>query len=171
MSKPKHNGPYPVPPEVRFWKHVAKRGRGDCWEWTGAKGPPPNAYGFLLRGTVGGKQRFVRAHRLSWEIANGPVPDGASILHTCDNQGCVNPEHLYAGTQQQNVRDRAVRKRGREQRQWGAGNTNAKLTGQDVELIRKLCASGKSQAAVAELFGVKQQQVSRIVRGVSRSKG
>lgn len=164
-------GPRPTPPEVRFWKHVEKRGRHDCWEWTGAKFPSPNAYGFLSVGIVDGKQRFIRAHRLSWEIANGPLPDGACVLHTCDNQGCVNPAHLYAGTQQQNVKDRADRKRGREQRQWGAENTNAKLSEQDVQLIKQLCSSGKSQTAVAALFGVKQPQVSRIVRGKTRTKG
>ena len=171
MSKRKHNGPYPTPPEIRFWKHVEKRGRGDCWEWAGAKYQPPNAYGFLLFKAVDGKQKFVRAHRLSWEIANGPVPDGLNILHKCDNQGCVNPAHLYAGTQQRNVQDRADRKRGREQRQWGADNTNAKLSEQDVKFIRELCAGGKTQAAVAALFGVGQPQISRIVRSVNRSKG
>lgn len=126
-----------------------------------------NGYGFLSGTPVDGKPRWIKAHRLSWEMANGPIPPGGSILHHCDNPACVNPAHLYCGTQQENVRDRAERKRGREQRQRGANNTNAKLTAPKVEAIRVLVAGGMSQTEVARMFGMSQPQVSRIVRRAS----
>lgn len=90
-------------PAVRFFAKVAK---GDgCWLWTGAT--HRNGYGsFKLRG---GRQ--VRAHRFSWELARGPVPDGLSVLHRCDNRRCVRPEHLFVGTQRENLSDMVAKGR------------------------------------------------------------
>jgi hypothetical protein len=161
----KRNGPIPLPPAARFWKHVAVAEPDACWEWTGAKYPPPNAYGFMSAGVFYGAKKFVKAHRVSWEIANGPVPDGLNILHKCDNQGCVNPAHLYAGTQQQNVRDRAVRRRGKEHRQNGSANDNAKLTDAQIVAVRELRKAGQSQMDISRMFGMSQSQISKILNG------
>jgi len=106
----------------------------------------------------------VRAHRLSWEIHNGKVPDGLSVLHDCDNPSCVNPGHLYVGTQQQNVLDRAIRRRGKEHRQTGRKNDNAKLTENDVRAIVAMIKAGKSQMVVATTFGIAQSYVSKLAR-------
>lgn len=82
--------------EARFWPKVEK-GPG-CWEWIGSK-----ARG---HGKLGVKGRTVYAHRISYELMNGPIPDGLEIDHMCHNRGCVNPEHLRAVTSKQNNENR-----------------------------------------------------------------
>jgi hypothetical protein len=109
--------------------------------------------------------RFARAHRISYEIHYGPIPSGKHVLHHCDNPSCVNPAHLYCGSPKENARDRAERKRGREHRQHGEENKNAKLTEAKVRAI--IGALGevprRSQADIAAEFGISQPQVSRIM--------
>jgi len=95
-------GVYPRSPRPlanRFWPKVRK---GDeCWEWIGARGA--RGYGKMTAGPRG--SGHVRAHRVSWELAFGPVPDGLWVLHTCDNPPCVRPDHLWLGTRLDNMRD------------------------------------------------------------------
>ena len=83
-----------------FWDYVVKRHEQGCWTWTAPR----------LRGGYGLWGRKL-AHRQSWELANGPIPDGLWILHHCDNKPCVNPGHLYAGTRMDNTRDAVDRGR------------------------------------------------------------
>ncbi len=154
-----------TPVAERFWKKVAKRGPNDCWLWTGAI--ELSGYGKLYAGRSDrGISLFVGAHRLSWEIANGrSVPDGLHVLHSCDIPLCVNPAHLRAGSNTDNVGDRSQRRRGKEHRQRGEANDNAKLTEVQVrEIIAELRRlPRRSQAAIAADFGIKQPQVSRIM--------
>lgn len=82
----------------RFWESVPIVGDG-CWEWTGSTS---DGYGVIWHSE---KRRQVGAHRLSWEIHHGPIPDGAWVLHNCDNPSCVRPEHLFLGTPGDNVDD------------------------------------------------------------------
>lgn len=152
-------------PAERFWPKVDVAGPDDCWEWQGARFP--SGYGFIHAGALyTSNKRFVKAHRLSWEIHNGPLPPGANVLHHCDNPPCVNPAHLYMGTRADNARDRGQRMRGREHRQRGESNRNARLTEADVRAIiaelQKL--PRRSQTSIAAQFGIKQAQVSRIMR-------
>lgn len=87
----------------RFWSHVDTS--GECWLWT-AYTNPRNGYGqFRVGGEVRDKWKAVQAHVFSWEIANGPVPDGLKVLHSCDTPACVRPLHLFLGTQSDNMRD------------------------------------------------------------------
>ena len=103
-----------TPQAARFWEKVDKKGPTECWVWTGAgvSRLPRRNYGLAHKpGTNRGK---VRAHRVSWEMHNGPIPDGLNVLHTCDNPPCVNPAHLFVGTQRDNVRDMYAKGRGRK---------------------------------------------------------
>lgn len=107
------------PIEDRFWDKVIKHDEG-CWEWTGK--PDRNGYGELTGGRYAERNLHrVRANRLSWEIHNGPIPEGLWVLHTCDNPPCTNPAHLYLGTVVDNVRDRTVRRRMPTQRRTHCG--------------------------------------------------
>jgi hypothetical protein len=94
-----------VPIETRLWEKVQKEPNGGCWLWTG--GTTNGGYGVIGVG----RGRLHRAHRISWEIANGPIPDGLKVLHRCDNPPCVNPAHLFLGTQVDNMRDCAAKGR------------------------------------------------------------
>lgn len=87
-----------------FWDQV--RASGDCWNWTGRR--YSNGYGYVQGYSF--TEKF--AHRLSWTMANGPIPGGMWVLHHCDNPPCVNPEHLYIGTAKDNAQDRERRGRG-----------------------------------------------------------
>ena len=93
-----------VPPEIRFWNYVNKT--EGCWLWTGACAS--RGYGHL----VIKKPRYTTAHRLSWEIHNGPIPKGLWVLHHCDTPACVRPDHLFLGTRADNEHDRTMKGRG-----------------------------------------------------------
>ena len=88
--------------EERFWEKVDKS--GECWKWTAATTKFGHGICFV-------KGEQVSAHRISYEWAYGPIPDGLSVLHHCDNPACINPEHLFLGTQTDNMRD--MRDKGR----------------------------------------------------------
>jgi hypothetical protein len=143
------------------WEKVDVRGPDECWPWTGARFV--QGYGKLVR-----TGRTLRASRVIFELAKGPIPKGLNVLHTCDNPPCCNPAHLYAGTKRDNARDRADRGRGRENRQSGEKNTNAALCERDVVSIERLARGGRmSQMTIAQAFGVSQQTVSRIANHVT----
>ena len=93
-----------TPVSERFWTKVEKS--DGCWKWLGAK---TSGYGYLSAGGRG--SGVVRAHRLSYEIHHGPIPDGLLVRHKCDNPECVNPEHLEVGTHADNTMDMMLRKR------------------------------------------------------------
>jgi hypothetical protein len=151
---------------ARFWAKVAVAGGDECWPWVGTC--ELAGYGVMWRsGGRGGEPRKVwKAHRLSWEIHHGPIPAGRNVLHHCDNPPCVNPAHLYVGSRADNARDRAERRRGKEHRQQGASNDNAKLTD---DLVRQIIVElqrlpRRPQSDIAREFGISQPQVSRIMR-------
>lgn len=122
-----------------------------CIEWQGAR--DKNGYGTLRSGG-----RDHKAHRLAYENANGAIPDGRLVCHSCDNPACCNPAHLFLGTSADNTRDMVTK--GRSLR--GSRSHNAKLTESDIPKIRALLASGISQQAIGSAFGVVQTVISRI---------
>lgn len=129
-----------------------------CWEVQGYQNPH-NGY-VLLCESVGDRKRFVKAHRLAYELAYGPIPEGLVVMHTCDNPRCVNPAHLKADTQAANIHD-ALHK----------GRYNAfgrqKLNADRVREIRALWARGMRQRDIAAKFGIRRHSVSGIVHNKS----
>lgn len=87
----------------QFWSKVEKRG-ADCWLWTRYR----DEHGYGRTWFDGG---HITAHRLAYILTHGEIPDGAHILHSCDNPPCVNPAHLRAGTRSDNMRDKVARGR------------------------------------------------------------
>jgi len=154
--------------KARFWSKVDKKCVNECWEWIGCKA---QGYGRIK---VYGKLR--QASHVSWILARGPIPQGKSILHRCDNPPCVNPKHLFVGTQKDNVKD-MIRK-GREN--WATGDRNgarthpekvlrgegvgtSKLNKEDVIKIQERYLTGESQRSIAKDFKVCHQHISVIV--------
>lgn len=158
-------GPRPTPPSERLWSKVDQRAPDECWPWTGAV--DGFGYGFMHGGPFYDDMRWVKAHRIAWEVANDQrVPEGGNVLHHCDNPPCCNPAHLYLGTLKDNAEDRTRRKRGKENRQRGEDNDNAKLKEVDVRaiIVELQRLPRRSQTSIAAQFGVSQPQVSRIMR-------
>jgi hypothetical protein len=92
--------------EDRFLEKIGEPDKHGCWPWTATKNN--KGYGMMADKT-GIKMRL--AHRISWELVYGPIPEGLLVLHHCDNPGCVNPAHLFLGTQQDNMQDMARKER------------------------------------------------------------
>ncbi len=146
----------------RFWEKVDKS--DGCWEWNA--GLTTGYGGFKLNG------KRVLAHRMSWLITNGSIPSGMNVLHKCGNRKCVNPEHLYIGTQVDNVADamkagthhvppkgychpHLIRK--------GAEHSNAKLDDSNVREIRLLRQDGMSCRELGRVYGVDHSVISEVV--------
>lgn len=139
-------------PAKRFWEKVVKH-PGGCWEWQAVT---HRGYG-LFRLKHGAP--MLRAHRVSYEWAYGPVPLGMYVLHACDNKRCVNPAHLRAGTQRMNMQD--ARERGLLLR--GEAKASAKLTESDVAEIRMRAQRGESMNSLSRAFGVSGPTIQSIV--------
>lgn len=121
---------------------------GGCWEWTGSTNP--SGYGEL--GLGGRHEGLVAAHRLSWELHVGPIPDGLWVLHRCDNPPCCNPDHLFLGTRTDNVRDMYAKGR-----RGLVDNGRRKMVEDDVRCARALREAGASIAGLARVFGVRHR--------------
>jgi len=130
-----------------------------CWLYLGGR----SSRGY---GVVSVRGRAATAHRLAYLLRVGPIPPGLCVLHRCDTPRCINPEHLFLGTKGENNADR--KRKGRNADRRGERNTQAKLTPEQVDDIRSLYTGGStSQRQLADRFGICQQQVSAIVRGVA----
>ena len=135
-----------------FAEKVDKRGTDECWEWTGAR----NRRGY---GVVKARGRITPAPRLSWKFFFGPIPEGKMVLHKCDNPSCVNPYHLYLGSQRDNMTDAVKRGRLRPYR------PPCKLYDEEIWLVRRLLErkpEGIDQRFIGRMFKVDQSVVSRI---------
>lgn len=139
----------------RFLNHIDKT--DSCWNWLGrlvGKG-----YGTISIGGKGSKQQLV--HRFSYEHHKGPIPEGMVIMHKCDNPRCVNPDHLEAGTQSQNIKDAFARGRKvcKASGVRGEAHGASKLNNEIVLAIR---ASNDNYDKLAEMYGVSRTSIERI---------
>lgn len=149
------------PLEERLLKHSIPVPWTGCWLWVGsgnAKG-----YGRIQTGLKStGDRRMRSAHRVSWELFRGPILDGMHVLHRCDVPACVNPDHLFLGSNKDNMNDKAVKGRCRSNPVVGEAHPNSKLT---EEQVRYILSSDKKQKDLAKELGIGKMQVSRIKRG------
>lgn len=146
-------------PQERFWKKVNKT--SSCWLWMGKR--TPKGYGdFAVR--VANKILDFRAHRYAWEMIKGSIPKDKLVCHKCDNPPCVNPDHLYLGTQSENIKESVGKGRHSTCHQRGENNPSAIITGKIVEEIRKSYVPRKvTQRFLAEKFNLTQSYVSEIL--------
>lgn len=135
--------------EILRQKTVLDSGSG-CHIWLGAC--TNDGYG-----TIRFRCKPSRTHRVAWELKNGPIPPGLLVLHKCDVPKCVNPDHLFLGTQQENMNDMVRKKRDRPCR--GARQPHAKLTDSAVREIR---SSSENQYILADRYGVSQGTITRV---------
>ena len=135
-----------MPAAERFKAYVQKGlGPKACWEWTGGK--ISTGYGMFHPLP----KQSILAHRYAWELYRGPIPAGLQVLHDCDNPPCVNPRHLFCGTQQANVDDMIHKGRDRKRGLPGTQNHQAKVT---EEIVRKIRASSMTAKILAKRHGV-----------------
>lgn len=131
--------------EQRFWEKVDSRSPEGCWNWTAYR----NRKGYGSFAVEAGLR--IQAHRFAFALTT-PIPDGMSVLHHCDNPSCVNPSHLFLGTNSDNVADKISK--GRQASLSGELNPRAKLTQADVVRVREMRASGSTYSEIGKRFGV-----------------
>lgn len=157
------------PPTERFWRFVPELGNG-CQQWTGQI--LANGYGAMRSGGKG--LPLIYAHRLSWQVQRGPIPEGLWVLHHCDNPPCVRIDHLFLGTPKDNTLDMLSKGRGPtgdrngskrhpESIPRGSQKTMARLTENDVLAIRASHAAGILQREIAAEYGVAPSLISGIL--------
>lgn len=130
-----------------------------CWEWTAAK--LHDGYGQIGLGPRG--SGFGRAHRVSYELFCGPIPDGMLVCHECDNRICVNPKHLFLGTSADNLADMTAKGRRARVGHHGASNPSAKLTAADAAAIRS--ATNAHWRELAQRYSVGKTTICGIRSG------
>jgi hypothetical protein len=144
----------------RFWAKARKSADPDgCWAWTAARNPL--GYG-EFRAKTDRRAGMDLAHRVAYELTYGPIPLGMQVCHRCDNPSCVRPDHLFLGSNADNVADRQAKGRSGSAR--GAQNPNAKLDIERVAEIRRRHAAGETTVALGAEFGVTATLIGLIAR-------
>lgn len=153
---------HPTPLAERLHRRLAPADNG-CIVWTGSTAG--HGYGRISRGPRGAG--WAVTHRVSWELANGPIPAGLFVLHRCDNPPCCNPDHLFLGTLKDNTQDMLAK--GRHLVERGENHHDAKLMDADVAHLRALAPSVGNYAALGRMFGISKQHARSLALGHKRS--
>lgn len=153
-----------IPLADNFWLNVDKGNPDDCWLWCGST--TQAGYGQLWSSAIKGK---VYAHRLSYELHYGEIPAGMLVCHSCDVPGCVNPAHLFVGTQSENMADAWQKGRNQWQKDRsfqprGDAHHNAKLTEGKVVEIRSRLEKGEGPTRLAIEYGVSRRTIQHVAR-------
>lgn len=136
----------------RFESKVTRLDRDSCWEWIGTKNN--KGYGMIQRGAAHDGKAL--AHRVSYALYVGDIPDNACVLHRCDNPSCVNPRHLFIGTRADNGLDMCLKQR-----------SQSRLSAAQIMAIRNLHADGTRLLEIADKYNISAATVSGIVSGKS----
>ncbi len=160
MNLRKLGGRNPFPPEYRFAASYKQDEKTGCWVWQGKSRSGTSR----LYGRIKANGKNVAAHRFSWELYNRkPIPEKMMVLHSCDNPACVNPNHLFLGTHQDNMDDKVAKNRQAKgddfkNRKPARGEQNglAKLT---EEKAMKIFLDGRPQRVIAKEYGITQAAV------------
>lgn len=153
-----------MPIKNRLLMHIVINPTSECWEWQGNK---RNGYGRTIVGSrKDGTRKSISAHRLSYEVYNGKIPDGYFVCHKCDNPCCINPNHLFVGTRQDNIDDREAKHRNVVK--IGEEQPRAKLTKKIVKDARWERAYKKTSfQALADKYGVAKKTIMNAIKGVT----
>ena len=153
MSEKPRNGqrwaPLPMPSVDELLSNTTRDSETGCMTWNGARANKCG-YGVLHR-----RPKQYMLHRLVWELLNGPIPDGMRVCHKCDNRPCCNPDHLFLGTQKDNIHDCITKGRFT---QW---NSSMRLSDSDIADIRSRIAVETGRVLAAE-YGISPQHISNI---------
>src|SRR2546425_428000 len=144
--------------EERFWEKVAVGAASACCFWTAST---RDGYGQFRLG-----KKMLKAHRISYLLHHGELPDSILVCHRCDVRRCVNPGHLFSGSQKENVRDMFLKHRDPNRRQIGERHPSARLSFEKARQIRGEAATGKySRTELGRMFSVSRRTVSSVLRG------
>ena len=158
MGRPKESWP------KRFFKQVSPHAGPGCWEWQGARTDFNHGLLSILpakQSTIPGESRHgIRAHRLAWILFRGEIPKGMLVCHKCDNPSCVRPDHLFLGTQDDNMKDAAKKNRMPK----GTHHHNHLMTEDRVAELRKQRRLGLTYRELSEMFQIHLQTVAAIVQ-------
>ena len=148
----------------RFWEKVNRKSLDECWDWQASLFTGGYGKFCLTDWQDHNIRRDYAAHRVSWVICKGPIPDDKLVLHKCDNRKCVNPRHLYLGNQSDNVSDRVYRNPG----SFVANCRTSMFYEGEIWLIKRLCNAGYTRRFVAKMFKCSHSQINKIVHNEYR---
>lgn len=150
--------------EERFWSKVSRMPNDECWPWI----PRHGGVGY---GKFWLNKKIIGAHVASWILHFGGVPEGKEVCHKCDNRICVNPNHLFVGTRQENVADAIMKGRlryGLRNLRRGEDHPNASIDDRRARIIKQLLTEGRlTRKQIAETVGVTGNVIDGIRKGVT----
>lgn len=142
----------------RFEAKAIPEPNGGCWLWTGS-------LHHLGYGQITVANKLHKTHRFAWRLYRGAIPDGAHVLHRCDVRCCVNPDHLFLGTHAENMKDMALKGRGRTSDKRGEKSGTSRLTDEKVRTARAMRVTGFRQHEIAKLLDVSVMTINRLLNG------